>query len=129
MGRSPRVALPSAAVDGSELHRIKSGTRQSRDGHDGIAGREFSFATRADPGKESHADSRGPRRTRCVGEFACGDVAQAVSLRRKLTVCVTDFMSLQKQIEELASRDAHDYSDQDFALCNDFKAALNRGEI
>src|SRR6266536_3348429 len=38
-------------------------------------------------------------------------------------------MSLQKQIEELASRDAHDYSDQDFALFNDFKAALNRGEI
>ena len=38
-------------------------------------------------------------------------------------------MSLQKQIEELASRDAQDYSDQDFALFNEFKAALNRGEI
>src|SRR2546425_7825553 len=38
-------------------------------------------------------------------------------------------MSLQKQIEELASRDPHDYSDQDFALFNDFKSALNRGEI
>src|SRR5947207_4252842 len=38
-------------------------------------------------------------------------------------------MSLQKQIEELASRDAKDYSDQDGALFNEFKAALNRGEI
>ncbi|HEY0346736.1 MAG TPA: 2,3,4,5-tetrahydropyridine-2,6-dicarboxylate N-succinyltransferase [Pyrinomonadaceae bacterium] len=38
-------------------------------------------------------------------------------------------MSLQKQIEELASRDAKDYSDQDLALFNEFKAALNRGEI
>src|SRR3989440_1186439 len=38
-------------------------------------------------------------------------------------------MSLQKQIEELASRDAQNYSDQDFALFNDFKAVLNRGEI
>src|SRR3989440_12893375 len=38
-------------------------------------------------------------------------------------------MSLQKQIEELASHDAKDYSDQDGALFNEFKAALNRGEI
>src|SRR5947208_14904432 len=38
-------------------------------------------------------------------------------------------MSLQKQIEELASRDAKDYSDQDFALFNEFKAVLNRGEV
>src|SRR5256886_9630174 len=38
-------------------------------------------------------------------------------------------MSLQKQIEELASGDAQNYSAQDFALFNDFKAALNRGEI
>src|SRR2546421_479645 len=38
-------------------------------------------------------------------------------------------MSLQKQIEELASRDAKDYSDQDLALFNEFKTALNRGEI
>src|SRR2546421_1235919 len=38
-------------------------------------------------------------------------------------------MSLQKQIEELASHDAKDYSDQDFALFNEFKAALNRGGI
>src|SRR2546421_1613879 len=38
-------------------------------------------------------------------------------------------MSLQKQIEELASHDAKDYSDQDGALFNEFKSALNRGEI
>jgi 2,3,4,5-tetrahydropyridine-2-carboxylate N-succinyltransferase len=38
-------------------------------------------------------------------------------------------MSLQTQIEELASRAAGEYSDQDFALFNEFKAALNRGEI
>src|SRR5438552_5176292 len=38
-------------------------------------------------------------------------------------------MSLQEQIEELASRDVQGYSDQDLALFNDFKAALNRGEI
>ena len=38
-------------------------------------------------------------------------------------------MSLQEQIEELASGDHPDYSDRDFALFNDFKAALNRGEI
>src|SRR2546423_1774177 len=38
-------------------------------------------------------------------------------------------MSLRKQIETLASREAGNYSDPDFALFNDFKAALNRGEI
>ena len=38
-------------------------------------------------------------------------------------------MSLQKQIEELAARPAGDYSDQDVALFNEFKTALNRGEI
>src|SRR5881396_1126311 len=38
-------------------------------------------------------------------------------------------MSLQEQIEELASGDHPDYSDRDLALFNDFKAALNRGEI
>jgi 2,3,4,5-tetrahydropyridine-2,6-dicarboxylate N-succinyltransferase len=38
-------------------------------------------------------------------------------------------MSLQKQIAELAERDGGNYSDADFALFNEFKAALNRGEI
>ncbi|HSV33126.1 MAG TPA: 2,3,4,5-tetrahydropyridine-2,6-dicarboxylate N-succinyltransferase [Pyrinomonadaceae bacterium] len=38
-------------------------------------------------------------------------------------------MSLQVQIEQLASRGAGEYSDEDFALFNEFKAALNRGEI
>src|SRR3989440_11027126 len=38
-------------------------------------------------------------------------------------------MSLQKQIEELASHDAKDYSDQDFAIFREFKTALNRGGI
>src|SRR5213593_3678273 len=38
-------------------------------------------------------------------------------------------MSLQAQIEQLASRAAGEYSDEDFALFNEFKAALNRGEI
>jgi len=38
-------------------------------------------------------------------------------------------MSLQKQFEELAARPPGEYSDQDFALFSDFKAALNRGEI
>src|SRR6184192_3977972 len=38
-------------------------------------------------------------------------------------------MSLRKQIETLAAREAGNYSDADFALFNEFKAALNRGEI
>ncbi|HBB98805.1 MAG TPA: 2,3,4,5-tetrahydropyridine-2,6-dicarboxylate N-succinyltransferase [Blastocatellia bacterium] len=38
-------------------------------------------------------------------------------------------MSLQQQIEQLAARAAGQYSDQDVALFNEFKAALNRGEI
>src|SRR5438045_1830578 len=38
-------------------------------------------------------------------------------------------MSLRKQIETLASREAGNYSDADFALFNEFNAALNRGEI
>jgi 2,3,4,5-tetrahydropyridine-2-carboxylate N-succinyltransferase len=38
-------------------------------------------------------------------------------------------MSLQEQIEQLATREAGNYSDADFALFNDFKAALNRGAI
>ncbi|HYX30638.1 MAG TPA: 2,3,4,5-tetrahydropyridine-2,6-dicarboxylate N-succinyltransferase [Pyrinomonadaceae bacterium] len=38
-------------------------------------------------------------------------------------------MSLQEQIEQLAARAGGEYSDADFALFNDFKAALNRGEI
>ena len=38
-------------------------------------------------------------------------------------------MSLQVQIEQLAARAAGEYSDEDFALFNQFKAALNRGEI
>src|ERR1041385_34419 len=36
---------------------------------------------------------------------------------------------LREQIEILAARDVGDYSDADFALFNEFKAALNRGEI
>jgi 2,3,4,5-tetrahydropyridine-2,6-dicarboxylate N-succinyltransferase len=36
---------------------------------------------------------------------------------------------MQKQIEELAARAAGEYSDQDSALFNEFKAALNRGQI
>ena len=38
-------------------------------------------------------------------------------------------MSLQDQIEHLASREAGEYSSGDFLLFNDFKTALNRGEI
>jgi 2,3,4,5-tetrahydropyridine-2-carboxylate N-succinyltransferase len=38
-------------------------------------------------------------------------------------------MPLREQIEQLAQRAAGEYSDQDFALFNEFKAALNRGEI
>src|SRR6267143_617113 len=38
-------------------------------------------------------------------------------------------MSLREQIEQLATRTATDYSDEDFALFYEFKAALNRGEI
>lgn len=38
-------------------------------------------------------------------------------------------MSLQQQIEALAAREAGNYSDADFALFNEFKAALNHGEI
>src|ERR1041385_3042814 len=38
-------------------------------------------------------------------------------------------MPLQDQIEALVSRDGGTYSDADFTLFNEFKAALNRGEI
>src|SRR5437879_3378891 len=38
-------------------------------------------------------------------------------------------MSLREQVEELASRDVDSYSHEDVALFNDFKVALNRGEI
>ncbi len=38
-------------------------------------------------------------------------------------------MSLQEQIEQLAARGGGEYSDQDFAVFNEFKSALNRGEI
>src|SRR5213593_3749346 len=38
-------------------------------------------------------------------------------------------MSLQAQIESLATREAGNYSEDDFALFNAFKAALNRREI
>src|SRR5438128_5634213 len=38
-------------------------------------------------------------------------------------------MSLREQIEQLAARAAGNYSDQDFAIFNEFKATLNRGEI
>lgn len=38
-------------------------------------------------------------------------------------------MPLREQIEQLSARAPGEYSDQDFALFNDFKAALNRGEI
>ena len=36
---------------------------------------------------------------------------------------------LQEQIEALAARAAGDYAEGDFALFNEFKAALNRGEV
>lgn len=38
-------------------------------------------------------------------------------------------MSLQDQIEQLAARDGAEYSDEDFAVFNEFKASLNRGEV
>src|SRR5258708_37506955 len=38
-------------------------------------------------------------------------------------------MSLREQIEELVAWESHEYSDENFAFFNDFKAALNRGEI
>src|SRR5215831_8380951 len=38
-------------------------------------------------------------------------------------------MSLQQQIEALASGTTSQFSESDFALFNEFKAALNRGEI
>jgi len=38
-------------------------------------------------------------------------------------------MSLQEQIEQLAARTGGEYSDEDFAVFNEFKSALNRGEI
>ena len=38
-------------------------------------------------------------------------------------------MPLRDQIEELAARPSGTYSEEDFALFNEFKAALNRGEI
>jgi len=38
-------------------------------------------------------------------------------------------MSLREQIEQLADREGAEYSQADFALFNEFKASLNRGEI
>src|SRR5262249_23047889 len=38
-------------------------------------------------------------------------------------------MSLKEQIEQLAGRNGGPYSDDDFALFNEFKSALNRGEV
>jgi 2,3,4,5-tetrahydropyridine-2-carboxylate N-succinyltransferase len=38
-------------------------------------------------------------------------------------------MPLKEQIEKLAARTAGQYSDEDFAVFNEFKSALNRGEI
>ena len=38
-------------------------------------------------------------------------------------------MSLQNQIEQLAARGGGEYSSEDLALFNEFKSALNRGEI
>src|SRR6266849_136851 len=38
-------------------------------------------------------------------------------------------MPLREQIEQLAEREAREYSAADFALFNDFKSALNRGEV
>src|ERR1041384_1690343 len=38
-------------------------------------------------------------------------------------------MSLQNHIEELASQATNQYCEDDFALFNDFKSALNRGEV
>src|SRR5881275_2216603 len=38
-------------------------------------------------------------------------------------------MSLRENIEDLSAREAGTYSDEDFALFDEFKAALNRGEI
>src|SRR5215813_8485237 len=38
-------------------------------------------------------------------------------------------MSLHTEIEALAAREGGNYTDSDFALFNEFKAALNRGEI
>src|SRR5437660_500262 len=38
-------------------------------------------------------------------------------------------MSLREQIEELVSRETQAYSDEEFALFDELKAALNRGEV
>ncbi|PYS77786.1 MAG: 2,3,4,5-tetrahydropyridine-2,6-dicarboxylate N-succinyltransferase, partial [Acidobacteria bacterium] len=38
-------------------------------------------------------------------------------------------MSLREQIEALGARESGSYSAEDFALFNDFKSALNRGEV
>lgn len=38
-------------------------------------------------------------------------------------------MPLREQIEQLAARETQEYSAEDFALFNDFKSALNHGEV
>ena len=38
-------------------------------------------------------------------------------------------MSLREQIEAIATRDAANFSDADLTIFNEFKSALNRGEI
>src|SRR5260370_35772178 len=47
----------------------------------------------------------------------------------RLTEDLKASMSLQDQIESLAARVSEEFSDEDFALFNDFKQALNRGEV
>ena len=42
---------------------------------------------------------------------------------------LTNRMTLSEQIEALAARNSQNYSDDDYALFNQFKQALNRGEI
>src|SRR5262245_9919802 len=44
-------------------------------------------------------------------------------------LCLLERMSLQQKIEELAARNTQQYSQGDFALFNEFKTALNRGEV
>src|SRR5882724_11193722 len=50
-------------------------------------------------------------------------------MARPLPQAVLTSMPLQEHIEKLASQSAGEYSDADFVLFNDFKGALNRGEI
>jgi 2,3,4,5-tetrahydropyridine-2,6-dicarboxylate N-succinyltransferase len=52
-----------------------------------------------------------------------------ITTNRPLPQAVLTSMALKEKIEQLAARGAGEYSDEDLEVFNEFKSALNRGEI